>query len=152
MDRQPDFACTSESISAPVRSRSLPLPLIGRLGVRGREQAGCCCPCREVLPVTDPSHRETPEAPPMTDAEKQALVERERARMAEPGYRESLVPPPDTPEPRAVRPLPGWMPTPEELHRWKYDWLAEECNLALEDEFRLVDAVRWLLEERENRL
>lgn len=105
--------------------------------------------------MTGTPYRETPEG--------QALIERHRARMAEPGYRESLIPPPpevsqrergrdEHVERRASRPLPDWMPTPEELHRWKYDWLAEECNLALEDEFRLVDAVRWLLEERENRL
>lgn len=126
--------------------------------------------------VTDPSHRETPETR-LTPAEKQALLERERARMAEPGYRESLVPPPaklsshrETPEtpidwralnrepqpkvthdeegyplgdfslPRAVRPLPDWMPTPAELD-------VMEMNHAYAP--RLLRAVRWLLEERD---
>ena len=109
--------------------------------------------------------------------------------MAEPGYRESLVPPPaelashrETPEtpidwralnrepqpkvthdeegyplgdfslPRAVRPLPDWMPTPEELDEWqewaKGQWAEDEQVPAV---FTLLRAVRWLLEERENR-
>lgn len=44
--------------------------------------------------VSDASYTDYDTEPRMTDAEKAALLERERARMSEPGYRESLIQPP----------------------------------------------------------
>lgn len=99
--------------------------------------------------MTDPSYRETPEAPPQRWAEEveaealrtppscvcdfhlEAAAERLRKRTA--------------PDP----PLPPWMPTPEELDAWSEQ--ISRRPLTYENEVLLLGAVRWLLEDRENR-